>query len=348
LPIKAFFRNEMGSGMKRSILAILLSVLSLGAAAEDYPVRPITMLVPFAAGGPSDTIARLVADGMRGSLGQPVVIENAVGAGGTIAVGRVVRAAPDGYTIGIGNWGTHVANGVLYALPYDLVNDLEPVSLLPSEALLIAAKKAVPADNLAQLIAWLKENPGKASAGTSGVGGPSHMATLLFQKQSGTQFQLVPYRGAGPAFQDLLAGQIDLMMAGLSLGVPKVRRSHQGLRSDGTRARDLRARHPDHRRGGAAGIPRFRVARSVDHEGRPDGYDQEAHHRGAGRACRFHRAPAAWRPCDGDSNRRPANAARSRHPSEGRDREVVAHHEGRERQGSVSGRPQAECPPRWN
>jgi tripartite-type tricarboxylate transporter receptor subunit TctC len=193
------------------------------ASAEDYPTRPITMLVPFAAGGPSDTIARLVADGMRASLGQPVIIENAVGAGGTIAVGRVVRAAPDGYTIGIGNWGTHVANGVLYVLPYDLVNDLQPVSLLPSEALLIAAKKTVPASDLALFIVWLKQNADKVSAATSGVGGPSHMATLLFQKQSGTQFQLVPYRGAGPAFQDLVAGQIDLMMAGLSLAVPKVR-----------------------------------------------------------------------------------------------------------------------------
>jgi tripartite-type tricarboxylate transporter receptor subunit TctC len=248
----------MGSGMKRSILAILLSVLSLGAAAEDYPVRPITMLVPFAAGGPSDTIARLVADGMRGSLGQPVVIENAVGAGGTIAVGRVVRAAPDGYTIGIGNWGTHVANGVLYALPYDLVNDLQPVSLLPSEALLIAGKKAVAANDLAQFIAWLKQNADKASAGTSGVGGPSHMATLLFQKQSGTQFQLVPYRGAGPAFQDLVAGQIDLMMAGMSLGLPKVRDG--SIKAFAVTAPERLASAPDIPTTDEAGLPGFHVA----------------------------------------------------------------------------------------
>jgi tripartite-type tricarboxylate transporter receptor subunit TctC len=230
---------------------------STGAVAEDYPTRPITMLVPFAAGGPSDTIARLVADGMHGSLGQPVIIENAVGAGGTIAVGRVVRAAPDGYTIGIGNWGTHVANGVLYALPYDLVNDLQPVSLLPSEALLIAAKKTVPAHDLAQFITWLK-HANKASAGTSGVGGPSHMATLLFQKQSGTQLQVVPYRGAGPAFQDLVAGQIDLMMAGVSLGLPRVRDA--SIKAFAVTAPERLASAPDIPTTDEAGVPGFHVA----------------------------------------------------------------------------------------
>src|ERR1700719_1562750 len=145
-----------------------------------YPSRPITMNVPYAAGGPLDVMVRVVADGLRAALGQAIVIENVAGAGGSIGVGRAARAAPDGYTISAGNWSTHVANGGIYTLPYDLRSDFEPVSLLPFEANVIIARKDFPANTLAEMITWLKQNPDKASAGTSGIGGPSYMAAAFF------------------------------------------------------------------------------------------------------------------------------------------------------------------------
>jgi tripartite-type tricarboxylate transporter receptor subunit TctC len=183
------------------------------APAQSYPSHPVTMIVPLAAGGPIDTIARIVAEGMRASLGQPIIIENVTGASGSLGVGRVARAY----------LGTHVFNGAAYALPYDLLNDFEPVALLVSNPLLIVAKKAMPANDLQELIAWLKANPGKASEGTTGVGGSSHVAGIYFQKETGTSFQLVPYRGAAPVMQDLLAGQIDLMFDFAANSLPQVR-----------------------------------------------------------------------------------------------------------------------------
>src|SRR5688572_14988407 len=191
--------------------------------AQPYPSHPITLVVPYAAGGPADAIARIVAERMRGSLGQPLIIENTTGAGGSLGTGRVARAAGDGYTIMIGNWSTHVANGVLYSLSYDLQKDFEPISLLATELDLIVARKELPANTLGDFVAWLKANAGKASAGTSGVGGPSHVAALLFQKESGTQFALVPYRGAAPAVQDLLGGRIDMMITVPSVVLPHLR-----------------------------------------------------------------------------------------------------------------------------
>jgi tripartite-type tricarboxylate transporter receptor subunit TctC len=181
------------------------------------------LIVPYAAGGPADAIARIVAESMRSSLGQPLIVENVTGAGGSLGTGRVARASSDGYTIMIGNWSTHVANGVLYALQYDLQKDFEPISLLATELDLIVGRKELPANNLAELVAWLKANAGKASAGTSGVGGPSHVAGLLFQDKIGVHFPLVPYRGAGPAVQDLLAGRIDTMITGPSVILPHLR-----------------------------------------------------------------------------------------------------------------------------
>jgi tripartite-type tricarboxylate transporter receptor subunit TctC len=193
------------------------------APAQPYPSHPITIIVPLAAGGPIDTIARIVAEGMRASLGQPIIIENVTGASGSLGVGRVARAAPDGYTLSLGYLGTHVFNGATYSLPYDLLNDFEPVSLLVSNPLLIVARKAVPANDLKELIAWLKANPGKASQGTTGAGGSSHVAGIYFQRETGTRFQLVPYRGAAPMMQDLLAGQIDLMFDFAANSLPQVR-----------------------------------------------------------------------------------------------------------------------------
>jgi tripartite-type tricarboxylate transporter receptor subunit TctC len=193
------------------------------APAQIYPSHPITMIVPFPAGGPIDATGRIVAEGMRASLGQPVIVENVSGASGSIGTGRVAHAEPDGYTFGIGYLGTHVFNGVAYPLSYDLVNDFEPVSLLVANPLLIVARKTMPAKDLQELIAWLKANPGKASQGTSGAGGTSDVAGIFFQKETGAHFQLVPYRGAAAMMQDLLAGQIDLMIDFAANSLPQVR-----------------------------------------------------------------------------------------------------------------------------
>ena len=201
--------------------AAALPVLSPIARAQTYPSRPITLIVPFPAGGSTDAVGRIVAERMRASLGQAVVIENVGGAGGSIGVGRVARAAPDGYTLDIGQWDTHVANGATFALSYDVVKDFEPIALLSSNPFLILAKKAVPADDLKGLVAWLKANPDKASQAIPTAG--SHVAGLLFQKETGTRFAFVPYRGGGPAMQDLVAGQIDLMIIQAAVALPQVR-----------------------------------------------------------------------------------------------------------------------------
>jgi tripartite-type tricarboxylate transporter receptor subunit TctC len=203
--------------------AAALPALSRIARAQAYPSRPITMVVAFAAGGAQDVVARILAEPMRASLGQPVIIENVAGANGTIGVGRIARAPPDGYTLGIGSWSTHVANGAAYALPYDVLNDFEPVSLLVDGPLLITAKKTIPAGNLQEFIAWLRANPGKAAQGHSGLGGMAHVAGLLLQKETGTSFQSVPYRGGAPAVQDLLAGHIDFTMGPASDTLPQIR-----------------------------------------------------------------------------------------------------------------------------
>jgi len=192
--------------------AASLPALPRIARAQGYPSRPITIVVPFAAGGSTDVAARILSERMRSSLGQPAIIENVAGGNGGIGVGRVARATPDGYTIVIGIWNTHVANGALYTLPYDVLNDFEPISLIATQPYLIEAKKTMPANDLQGLIAWLKANPGKASQGHAGVGGGSHVAGVLFQTETGTRFQSVPYRGGSAALQDLLGGQIDIMI----------------------------------------------------------------------------------------------------------------------------------------
>jgi tripartite-type tricarboxylate transporter receptor subunit TctC len=215
LPRREFLRLAVGSAALTTIAPI--------ATAQTYPTRPITMNVPYAAGGPLDVMARVIADGMRGALGQTIVIENVAGAGGSIGVARAARAAADGYTISAGNWSSHVATGAIYTLAFDPLKDLEPVSLLPSEPNLIIARKDFPANTLGELIAWLKKNPDKASAGTSGIGGPSYMAAAFFQAKTGTRFQLVPYRGAGPAILDLVASQLDIMLTGPAIVLPHVR-----------------------------------------------------------------------------------------------------------------------------
>jgi len=182
------------------------------APAQTYPSRPITMIVPFPAGGATDTLGRFLAERMRPVLGQTIIIENVAGAAGTIGVGRVVRAPADGYTIQIGTSTTNLLTGGLYPLSFDLLNDLEPIIQIASEPMLIVGRKALPPNDLKELIAWLKANPDKASVGIPGVGGTGHLTGLAFQKETGTKFQFVPYRGNAPALQDLVAGQIDLQI----------------------------------------------------------------------------------------------------------------------------------------
>jgi tripartite-type tricarboxylate transporter receptor subunit TctC len=228
------------------------------AAAQAYPSRPITMVVPFAAGGPTDTLARIMAERMKGSLGQPVIVENVTGGAGTVAVGRVARSAPDGYTLSIGNVGTHVITGATHALQYDLLKDLEPVALLANNPVMIVSKNAVPAQNLTQLIAWLKANEDKVSAGTSGAGAPSHVSGILFQNLTGTRFQFVPYRGAGPVLQDLMAGQIDLMFDQVSNSLPHVRGGKIKAYAVAAKARTASA--PDVPTVDEAGLPDFHVS----------------------------------------------------------------------------------------
>jgi tripartite-type tricarboxylate transporter receptor subunit TctC len=202
--------------MRRLLTVMFAALLGLGwiglAAAQNYPARAITMIVPFPAGGATDTLARFLAEKMRGILGQPVIIENIAGAAGSIGVGRAVRSAADGYTLSIGTSTTHVLTGGLYALSFDLLRDLEPIIQIGSEPLLIVGRKNLPADDLKGLIAWLKANPDKASVGIAGVGAVGQLTGISFQKETGTKFQFVPYRGNAPAMQDLLAEQIDFMI----------------------------------------------------------------------------------------------------------------------------------------
>jgi tripartite-type tricarboxylate transporter receptor subunit TctC len=206
--------------------ALVLACLAAAAAvaqAQSYPTRPITVVVPFAAGGPADTVARIMAQAMGRTLGQPMVVENVTGAAGTVGVGRVVRAAPDGYTLSVGHWSTHVVNGAIYPLQYDLLKDLEPLGLVASNPLLVVTHPSMAPRNLKELVAWLKANPGKASAGTAGIGSSSHIGGIYFQQATGTTLQYIPYRGTGPAMQDLLGGRLDLMFDQASNSMPQVR-----------------------------------------------------------------------------------------------------------------------------
>jgi tripartite-type tricarboxylate transporter receptor subunit TctC len=179
--------------------------------ADTYPTRTITIIVPFAAGGPIDTTTRIIAQGLQNRLGQSVIIENLGGAAGNLASSKVATAKPDGYTLMTGIWGTHVANGAIYKSNFDVQKDFEPIGLISYNPLLIIASQKVPANNLNELILWLKNNPNKASQGTSGIGSIGHLAGIMFQKETKTEYQFIPYRGLAPAMQDLLAGNIDLI-----------------------------------------------------------------------------------------------------------------------------------------
>src|SRR5262249_42057815 len=204
-------------------IAAMLVALTAPATAQQYPARTINMVVPFPAGGPTDTLARILGERMRVALGQTIVIENVTGAGASIGVTRAIQSAPDGYTLSIGNWTSHVGAGAIYPVAWDVLKDLEPISLLTATPLIIVGKNGLPASNGRELIAWLKANPDKASTATVGAGSAAHICALYFEQQTGTRTQMVPYRGGAPAMQDMIAGQIDLMCAEASQTLPFVR-----------------------------------------------------------------------------------------------------------------------------
>jgi tripartite-type tricarboxylate transporter receptor subunit TctC len=208
--------------MRKFIVAVALTFVAGIAAvqAQPYPSRQITLVVPFPPGGSTDVAARIMAERMRPSLGQPVIIENVGGAGGSIAVGRVARAAPDGYTIDIGQWDTHVGS-IIYPLTYDLQKDFEPVGLISVNPQLMVAKKTLPADDLRGLVAWMKANPGKATFVNQNAA--AQVSGILLQQLTGTQVQFIPYRGAGPAMTDLISGQVDLLVVQGAVALPQVR-----------------------------------------------------------------------------------------------------------------------------
>jgi len=208
--------------MRKFIVSVALAgLVGIAAAqAQPYPSRPITLVVPFPPGGSTDTVARIMAERMRPVLGQPLVVENVGGAGGSIGVGRVARAAPDGYTIDIGQWDTHVGS-IIYPLTYDLQKDFEPIGLISINPQLLVGKKALPADDLKALVAWMKANPGEAKFVNQNAA--AQVTGNLMQQSTGTRVQFIPYRGAGPAMQDLVAGHVDLLVVQAAAALPQVR-----------------------------------------------------------------------------------------------------------------------------
>ena len=238
-------------------LALTTLALPRIARAQTYPSRPITMIVPYTAGGPTDTVGRVVAERMRAELGQPVVLENVAGAGGSIGLGRLARSAPDGYTINVGNWSAHVINGAIYSLLYDLKTDFEPIALLAQAPQMVVAKKATPADDLKGFIAWLKANP-KTTAGTAGIGSPPHIGGVLFQNMTDITLQFVHYRGVALATQDLVAGQIDMAIADVTTATPQVRAGT--IKAYAVAAPTRLPALPDVPTADEAGLPGFHVA----------------------------------------------------------------------------------------
>lgn len=240
------------------VSASLATVAAYPSAAEDFPTRPITVVVPFAAGGPVDVLSRIVADRMRQFLGQPVIVEDVTGAAGSIGVGRVAHAAPDGYTLSHGIWSTHVVNGAVYKLSYDVLNDFAPVALLTNNPQIIVARKSLPADDLRGLIAWLKANPDKALAGTAGVGAPQHVFGIFFQQATGTRFGFAHYRGGAPAMEDLVAGRIDLIIADQVTALPQIRGG--SIKAYAVTAQSRLVAAPDIPTVDEAGLPTFHTS----------------------------------------------------------------------------------------
>jgi tripartite-type tricarboxylate transporter receptor subunit TctC len=238
-------------------LAVTFGASSTGTA-QSYPSRPITIVVPFSAGGPTDTLARIMSEPMKRALGQTVVIDNTTGAGGSIGVGKVVRAPPDGYMVSIGHWGTHVVNGAYYSLPFNLLTDFEAVAMIASNPQVIISKNAVPARDLKELIAWISANQGKVLMGIGGVGASSHMGAIYFQNLIGAQFQYVPYRGGAPAMQAILGGEVDLYVTQVSNITTHVRAGR--IRAYAVTASTRQAAAPEIPTVDEAGLPGFHTS----------------------------------------------------------------------------------------
>ena len=230
-----------------------VSVTSRAAWAQTFPTRPITIVVPFPAGGPTDTLGRVIADRMKNTLGQSVIIENLTGAAGTIGSTHVARSVPDGYTLILGHWQTHVVNGATYTLPFDVVNDFAPISLIADCPMWLVGRSGLAAQNLQELIAWMKENSGKATVGIGGAGGGADVVGTYFQKNTGTRFQFVPYRGAAPIMQDLLAGHIDLTFTQVASALAQVRSGQ--VKAYAVMARARWAEAPDTPTSDEGGVP---------------------------------------------------------------------------------------------
>jgi tripartite-type tricarboxylate transporter receptor subunit TctC len=241
------------------MVACIVGLASTGmATAQSYPAHPITIIVPFAAGGPTDTLARILAQRMTVKLGQGVVVENVSGASGSLGVGRVVRASPDGYTLSIGNVTTHVFNGAIYPLPYDLLKDFEPIAMVASNPQVLLGKREIPATTLQELIAWIKARPGAVLIGTTGNGSSVHISGVYLAKTLGIPATMVPYRGAAPALQALMAGQIDILFDQESNALPQVRA--KTVKAYAVTAKNPSAAAPDIATVDAAGLPGFYMA----------------------------------------------------------------------------------------
>jgi tripartite-type tricarboxylate transporter receptor subunit TctC len=241
--------------LKVLLVALLSFAGAQTASAQAYPTKPITIVVPFAAGGPSDAMARILGDRMKATLGQSFVIENVTGAGGSIGVGRAVRAPADGYTISFGHLGTHVANQAIYPLQYDMLADLDPVVLLPSNPMVMVSRNSLPAKSLQELLTWLKANPDKATAGTAGAGSGSHIGGVYLQNLTGLRLQFVPYRGTAPALTDLVAGQIDIIVDQASNSMQQIRTG--SIRAYAVTDRKRLSAAPDIPTVDEAGLPGF-------------------------------------------------------------------------------------------
>ena len=265
----------------RSVVVALLAGLTLlgNASAQTYPSRPITIIVPFPAGGPTDTIARIMGDHMKNTLGQTLIVENVTGAGSTIGTGRAVQAPPDGYTIYVGNWTSAVGAGALYQTSWHILNDLTPIAPLPASSLMIVGKTGLPANNIKELIAWLKANPDKATAASVGAGSGAHICGLYFMDKTGTSFQFAQYRGGAPAMQDLVGNQIDLMCAEEADADTCARRQDEGLRRHVGGPLGTAAGRADHA-GGRAGYAVVVLARALGSEGPAQAGGRRAQHGG--------------------------------------------------------------------
>jgi tripartite-type tricarboxylate transporter receptor subunit TctC len=255
-------KNPWKRCMAEFLTLVIMGIVGLAstgmATAQGYPAHPITMIVPFAAGGPTDTLARILAQRMTAKLGQSIVIENVSGASGSIGVGRVARAAPDGYTLSIGNVSTHVFNGAIIPLSYDLLRDFEPIAMVASNPQLLLGKREIPANTLAELIAWIKARPGTVLIRTTGNGSSVHISGVYLAKTLGITATMVPYRGAAPALQALMAGQIDILFDQESNALPQVRA--KTVKAYAVTAKNPSAAAPDIPTMDAAGLPGFYMA----------------------------------------------------------------------------------------